>query len=146
MARLPGAVPSWRVDSACHAVFQTVQCLASVPNAIVRAFVLGHVHSAILQLAQTSVKTVGTQKFLVRPFFDNFALVDHINPMGWPHRAEPMRDDEDGSSLANLRHVLLDDGFGFVIQCARRFIENQNARIGDQGSCDGNALPLSTRE
>ena len=60
----------------------------------------------------------------MRPFFENFTFFDHVNPMGRPHGAEPVGDDKDRAALADVRHVLLDNGFRFIIQGARRFIEN----------------------
>ena len=65
----------------------------------------------------------------MRPFLDDLALFDHINPMGGPHCTESMRDNKDRTPLANLCHIPLDDGFGFVIQGAGRLIKNE--KCGD---------------
>ena len=54
-----------------------------------------------------------------------------------------MRDDEHGSLLGDLRHVLLNDAFALIIEGARRLVEDQNARIGDEGAGNGDALTLA---
>ena len=53
-----------------------------------------------------------------------------------------MRDDEYGTAVRELRHVLLDDAFAFIVERAGRFVENQNAWIRYEGTGDGNALAL----
>ena len=54
-----------------------------------------------------------------------------------------MRDDEDGPPFGDTRHVLLIDTLALIIERARRFIEEQDARVGNQSPCNGNALSLS---
>src|SRR5437763_1696024 len=58
----------------------------------------------------------------------------------------PVRDDDHGAPLADLLHAVLDDALALVIECARRLIEDQNARIGDQRAGNGDALPLAAGE
>jgi len=48
--------------------------------------------------------------------------------------------------MANLPHVVLNDLFRFVVERAGGFVENQDARVGDQGAGDGDALALSARQ
>ena len=57
-----------------------------------------------------------------------------------------MSDDEDRAPLTDLRHVLLNDGLGLIVQRARRFIEDQDARIRDQRPGNRDPLALPTRE
>ncbi len=56
----------------------------------------------------------------MRPLLDNLSLVDDIDAMGRPYRTQPMRNDEDRTPLADLRHVLLNHRFGLVVQRAGR--------------------------
>ena len=69
----------------------------------------------------------------------------HANdPVALPHRRQSVRDDHDRSSFDDVAHVLLDRLFALVVQGACRLVEDQYARIGGEGTCDGDALPLST--
>src|SRR5262249_18636255 len=54
-----------------------------------------------------------------------------------------MCDDEHGSTARDLRHILLNNALALVVERARRLIENEDARVGNQGAGDGDALPLS---
>ena len=78
----------------------------------------------------------------MRPLLDNLSLVDDIDAMRRSHRTQPMRNDEDRTPLADLRHVPLNRRFGFVVQRAGRLIENQNAGIRDQSPRNGDPLTL----
>ena len=66
--------------------------------------------------------------------------------VGAPHGREPVRDDEHRAPLGDLAHVLLDDALALVIERARRLVEDQDARIGDQRARDGDALALAARQ
>ena len=43
-----------------------------------------------------------------------------------------------------MRHVALHDGLALVVQCAGGLVEDQDARVGEQGSGDGDALALAS--
>ena len=66
--------------------------------------------------------------------------------MGDAHGRQAMSDDDDGAVLHDRRHVALDDLLGLGVEGAGRFVEDQDARVGHQGSGDGNALALTARE
>ena len=53
-----------------------------------------------------------------------------------------MCNNEHCSAFADITHVLMDDVFGFVIQCACDFIEDEYSRIGNQCSSNSDALTL----
>ena len=57
-----------------------------------------------------------------------------------------VRDDKHGPGAGDLRHILLDDVFALVVERARRFVKNEDARIGDQSTGDSDPLPLSPRQ
>src|SRR5574337_253798 len=79
----------------------------------------------------------------MRSLLDDLSLVDDIDAMCRPHRTQPMCNDEDRTLLTDLRHVPLDYRFGFIVQCAGRFIENQNTRVRDQSPRNGNPGSVS---
>src|SRR5262245_7884935 len=55
-----------------------------------------------------------------------------------------MRDDDDGTSLHEILQRRLYESFGFAIECGSGFVENQNGRILQQSSGNGDALALAT--
>ena len=66
--------------------------------------------------------------------------------MGVPHRREPMRDHERGALTAQSIQRLLNQFFGFIVHSAGGFIEQQDRGIFQQGTGDGEALPLAAAE
>ena len=49
------------------------------------------------------------------------------------------------AALSGL-YILLNAPFGFIVECRRRLVENQNGGILEQRPCNGNSLPLAARE
>ena len=79
-------------------------------------------------------------------FFHDAPLVQHYDAIGVAHRAQTVGDDEHGAALADVRHVALNDGLAFVVESAGGFVQNQDARVGKQGACDGDALALASAQ
>lgn len=77
---------------------------------------------------------------------DDPALVDSKNAVAVADGREPVRDDEHRASLHDPLHALLDDPLALVIQSAGRFVKNENARIHDQRTGNGDPLPLPSRQ
>jgi hypothetical protein len=50
------------------------------------------------------------------------------------------RTDEHGSAPGDFRHVLLDDPLALIVKGARYFVEDQDAGIHHEGTCNGDAL------
>ncbi len=80
----------------------------------------------------------------MRPALDNSSRLDDQNLIGAANRREPVGDDERRAPAHQLSEALLNQHFGFGIETRRRFIKDQNARIGQDRASDGNALALST--
>src|SRR5690349_4326692 len=62
------------------------------------------------------------------------------------NRTKAMGDDERRAAVHERLKARLDQSFRFTIQVARGFVENKDFRIGQQGTRDGYALALPTRE
>jgi hypothetical protein len=60
-------------------------------------------------------------------------------------RREAVRDDERGAAVTQPRHRLLDEHLGPRIYVARRFVEDEDARIGEERAGDGDELALAGR-
>jgi hypothetical protein len=63
---------------------------------------------------------------------DEAAALDGDDAVGAAHGREAMGDDQHGAALRDLAHVLLDDALALVVERAGRFIEDEDARIGDE--------------
>ena len=73
---------------------------------------------------------------------DEAAALDGDDAVGAAHGREAMGDDQHGAALRDLAHVLLDDALALIVERAGRLVENENARVGDEGAGDGDALAL----
>src|SRR6185436_12063489 len=113
----------------------TLRAMSSLPAA---AFI-----SRRLLVEQRGVMPAAGDELAVRALLDDLAPVEHDDAVRGLHRAQPVRDHEHGAALADQPHVVLDDAFGLVVERAGRLVEDQHARIGQERTCDGDALPLA---
>lgn len=102
--------------------------------------------SARLVRPQFRVQTAFCQQFRVAAFFHDFAFVQHNQSV---HRRDG------GQSVGNRNHrfavhhlvqTLLNGGFHFAVQCAGGFVQQQNGRVFQHHTRNGNALALSARQ
>lgn len=89
------------------------------------------------------VLAVLLQELFVTPLLHDLSLFDDDNTVGPSHCTEAVDDDEDGVPLRDSGHVVLDDAFRFVVQRTGGFVEDENARVGDQRAGDGDTLALA---
>ena len=71
-----------------------------------------------------------------------FPRFDHQNLIGAANGGEPVRDDERRAPAHQLREAFLNQHFGFGIEARSRFVQNQDARVGQNRARDRNALAL----
>jgi hypothetical protein len=57
-----------------------------------------------------------------------------------------VRDHDHGAADGDFRQVADEDGFAFRVQRAGRFVQHQDARLGQQGAGDRQALLLAARQ
>src|SRR5437762_2044105 len=74
------------------------------------------------------------------------AALDRDDAIRRAHSRQSVRDDQHGAPRGDLFHVVLNDALALVIERARCFIENKDARIGDERACNGDSLALTTGE
>ena len=79
---------------------------------------------------------------VVRAGFDDAAFVHHDDAVGMAHGREAVGNDEHGPSLGDVGHVALHDGLGFVVERAGGFVQDEDARIGEEGARNRKTLPL----
>ena len=95
-----------------------------------------------LNAMEGGVATVLAYQVLMRPIFDDSAMINRDDPIRMANRGKTMRDDDHRPSFDDFSHVLLDHALALIIERARRFVENENSWIRRQRSGDGDALPL----
>ena len=77
---------------------------------------------------------------------DQAAAVERDDAIRRTYRREPVRDDQNRPSFGDLFHIELNDTLALIVEGARCLIEDQNARVGDERTGNGDALALATRE
>ena len=95
---------------------------------------------------QRCIAAAGLDQPVMRAVLDQTAAIERNDAIRCPYGRKPVRDDENRPPLGDLLHVLLNDALAFIVEGARRLIEDQNARVGDERAGNGNALALATRE
>src|ERR1700730_9977020 len=99
-----------------------------------------------LHAVEGGIAPTGSDQLVMRPILDQAAALNGHDAVAGAHRREAVRDDEDRATLGDLAHVLLDDALALVIERARSLVEDEDARIGHQGTRNGDALALSPGE
>ncbi len=82
----------------------------------------------------------------MRTAFDDAAVVEHDDLIRMHDGRETMRDHDDRALMRETRERTLDRRLGFVVDGARGFVEQQHRRVLEQGTCDRQALALTTRQ
>src|SRR3990167_2158418 len=100
--------------------------------------------SVVLVGMQLGVIALGIDQLVVGALFHQFAFVQHDDAVALAHGAQAMGNDKYRTTFADVQHVVLDDAFGFIVEGAGGFVKNQDARVVQQGTGDGNALALPT--
>src|SRR5262245_45258633 len=101
---------------------------------------------ACLQTVQRRIAAACPDQVLMGAVLSQTAALDGEEAVAAPHRRQPMRNDEDDAAFGKPRHVLLDDPLALIVERARRLVEDQDARIGNERARDGETLALAARE
>ncbi len=78
--------------------------------------------------------------------FDGAAIGHDDDHIGVADGGEPVGDDDGGPAFAQCRECGLDRGFAFGIECRGGFIEEEDARVAQDGAGEGDALALAAGE
>src|ERR1700722_1232756 len=107
---------------------------------------LGDFMNSRLQAVQCRVTPASVDQLLVRSILDDATVINCDDAIAATNGRQPMGDHEHRSSLRDALHVLLDEPLTFVVKRACRFVENQDAWIGNECSGDRDPLTLSARQ
>ena len=78
--------------------------------------------------------------------FGDAAFLEDNDAIGLAERADPVRDRDSGSTLDQDIERFLNLSFGFRVDRRGGFVEDEDPRIGEQGSRDGDTLTLTSRQ
>src|SRR5215813_21868 len=98
---------------------------------------------AALKTMEGRIAAASLDEVIMGAVLDQAAAVDGDESVAAPYGRQSVRDDEYGSAARELRHVLLDDALALVVERAGRLVEDQDARIGDERTGDGETLALA---
>ena len=85
------------------------------------------------------------QQFRMRATLDNASLIHRQYLMCLAYSTQSVSNDDDRAACADRGHVALNDLLGLYIQRAGCFIEDQYARLSQQGARNSQPLPLTAR-
>ena len=108
-----------------------------------RAGLLDFRTAAELAHVQVVVEAALCQQFLVAAAFHDLALIQHQHLIGVADGAEPVGDDEAGAVLEQVVQRRLDESFGARIDAGSCLVQDQDARVAQRSTCDGDQLALA---
>src|ERR1700682_6473583 len=92
------------------------------------------------------IATAQSIEFFVGAVFDNPSQFDNQDLIGAADGGKPVSDDEGRSSLHQVGKTLLSQLLGLRVEAGSGFVENQDARLRENGPGNRNPLPLSSRK
>src|SRR5579864_3728516 len=87
-----------------------------------------------LDAMERGVTAARADQLVMAAVLDDAAALNGDDAVGAAHGGKAMGDDDHGAALRDLAHVLLDDPLALVVERARRLVEDEDARIGDESS------------
>jgi len=101
---------------------------------------------AKLHFIQRGVVPAPREQLHVRSGFDDAAFFEHDDIVGMLHSRQPVRDYEHRALAHQPLERVLDQAFGFAVERAGGFIEDQYRCVFEQRACNRHALALSARK
>ena len=92
------------------------------------------------------IKAAQSQQLFVRAALDDALVVDDQHLVGIADCAESMGDDKSCPPFQQAQQRLLNTNLGAGIDAARRFIQDEDARVGQDGAGNRQQLPLPLAE
>ena len=97
----------------------------------------------VLEMMQTKVLSTEVDQFLVGALFDNLSLFEEDDAIGIPYGREAVSDDEGGAVFHKALQCLKNQRLGLGVEGAGWLIENQNRRVLEQSTSNGQALAFA---
>lgn len=94
-------------------------------------------------LVQPRVNAAGTDERIVRPAFDNPALIENEEEVRFANRAKAMRDYESGAAAKEKFERALQARFSHAVNGAGGFVEDDKPGIGQEYARKADQLALA---
>ena len=91
----------------------------------------------VLALVEVVVEAPGGEEGVVRAAFDDPAVIDDQELVGLTDRAQAVGDDKGGTAVHEAQQPLLDLLLGARVHAAGGLVEDEDARVGQDGAGDG---------
>ena len=105
-----------------------------------------HGERLALQLHQLEINAALLDQLAVRAGLCNPAVVNHHKPVCPPQGGEAVGDRDGRASLDQPVEGILNGHLGFGVDRGRGLVQDQNPRVGQNGPCDRDSLPLTARK
>jgi len=129
----------------CFAVFSALRRIYLRSGALrVLGFVVEHL--AELRLIELTIHTAALEQLVVCTLLGNHAVLDHQDAVGLQNRGQAVRDDDVGAPAHKVLQRVLNGVFGDGVQGRGGLVQNQDARILEHHTRDGEALLLAAGE
>jgi len=99
-----------------------------------------------LRPLQNRVHPAVREKLIVRASFDDAALIQDEDDVGFPDRGEAMGNDERGLAFEEAVQPVEHEPLRLRIEAGARLIEDHDRRVADHGPCDAEPLTLTSRK
>src|SRR5262245_19762455 len=100
----------------------------------------------VLAVVQLLVAAAAREELGVGAALDDAAALEHQDLVGRADGREAVRDHEGRAAAAQLGESRLDQALALAVEARGRLVEYQEARMGEQGARDGDALALAAGE
>src|SRR5258707_2503801 len=104
--------------------------------------VLTDAMDACLEEVELCIAAIRADQLVMCTVLDDAASLDGDDAIGFADRRETVGDHEYRPVGCDPLHVLLDGPLAFVVECTRRLVEDQDARIGNECARDRDTLAL----
>src|SRR6185437_17018610 len=118
---------------------------------VVRRVILAGVHEpvdleSILLVVELTIAAARREELVLRPALHDAPFLEHQDLVGARDGGQPVRDHERGAPAAEAAQAIANERFALAVEARRRFVENQDARVGQNRARDRDALALAARE
>ena len=100
----------------------------------------------ILLMPEPAIDVAALEEFVVPSGIIDLAAFEHQYDVGFHQHREAVGDDHERAALGDPQQIRVDDRLALGVESAGRLVEDQDARIADQRTGDGQALALPARQ
>src|SRR5580704_13351183 len=100
----------------------------------------------VLLVPKIAVDVAALDQRCVRTDVVDPPAFEHEDRIGRDQRGQPVRNDDQRAALGDAHQIGVDDRLALGVERARRLVEDQDPRVGDQRAGDRQPLPLTARQ